>query len=247
MAWKRTKHVRPARRLLDRTAGPRAEARRRRARPPGPALDVSSLSSARVRYLEAAYEALRAELLPEAPERDRVALAYSFPTKGAAIGHGGRGVIGQCISARLEGSAAGEQALIVIHPSQWSEDLAVLAVLAHEMAHAAAPGAGHGAPFVRLVRRIGLAGKPTATVPGEAFKRAVAGLRGKLPPFPAGSLTILGRRVAGTRLRLFECACNPPIKVRTARDELPWVCEACGEVPQLKDGARAPREELKAA
>jgi hypothetical protein len=182
----------------------------------------------------------RDPLLPEAPARELVALAYSFPTRGAAVGHGG-GTIGQCISAKLEGSAAGEQALIVVHPSQWSSDLAVLAVLAHEMAHAATPGAGHGAPFVRLVRRMGLDGKPTATVPGESFKRAAEQLRAALPPFPAGSLTIT-RKVAGTRMRLFECACVPAVKVRAARDELPWACTECGTVPQLKQGPTAPRQ-----
>jgi hypothetical protein len=133
--------------------------------------------------------------------------------------------------------------MIVVHPSQWSDDLAVLAVLAHEMAHAALPGAGHGTPFARLVRRIGLDGKPTATVPGEAFTRAVEALRLQLPMFPAGSLTVIGRKVAGTRMRLFECACNPPIKVRSARDVLPWTCDDCGQVPVLKQGSRAPRNE----
>jgi hypothetical protein len=200
---------------------------------------ADGLSTARARYLEAAYDAIRRQLLPEAPAREQVALAFSFPTKGTASGHGG-GVIGQCIYKGLEGSASGECMMIVVHPSQWAEDVAVLAVLAHEMAHAATPGAGHGRPFVELVRRIGLDGKPTATVPGEAFKQAVEAMRPTLPAFPAGSLTIVGRKVAGTRMRLFECACR--IKVRAARDELPWVCDECGEQPQLKQGSKAPRE-----
>jgi hypothetical protein len=199
---------------------------------------TDGLSTARVRYLEAAYDAIRRELLPEAPARELVALAYSFPTKGASS-HSGGGVIGQCITAQLKGSATGEQTLIVVHPSQWGSDLAVLAVLAHEMAHAATPSSGHRGDFVRLVRRIGLEGAPTATTPGEAFKRAVEVL--DLPAFPAGSLSVGGRKVAGTRMRLFECACR--IKVRAARDFLPWRCDACGEVPTLREGSRTPRTE----
>jgi hypothetical protein len=199
------------------------------------------LSTLRTVYLECAYNAIRRELLPEAPARSQVALAFSFPTKGAAAGHTGS-VIGQCFYQGLQGSAL-ERMLIVVHPSQWGEDLAVLSVLAHEMAHAATPGAGHRGAFVELVRRMGLEGKPTATVPGEAFKRAAEALRPILPTFPVGSLVVGGRRVAGTRMRLFECACVPAIKVRAARDSIPWRCEACGEVPALKSGARTGRTE----
>lgn len=200
----------------------------------------NGLSAQRVRYLECAYDLIREHLLPEAPSREQVALAYSFPTQGVA--NGGGGTIGQCIYSPLEGSAALEQLLIIVHPSEWSLDLTVLAVLAHEMAHAATPGAGHVGRFVQLIRRIGLDGRPTATVPGSPFKRWVERHRPGLPCFPAGSLTI-SRKVQGTRNRLWECGCEPAIKVRTARDTLPWVCTICGQAPVLKSSASPPRRE----
>jgi len=116
--------------------------------------DANGLSAQRVRYLECAYDLLRTRLLPEAPPRKQVALAYSFPMTGA--GHDAGRAIGQCIYSPLEGSAAKERMLIIVHPNQWTQDLDVLAVLSHEMAHAATPRAGHAGAFVQLIRRIGL-------------------------------------------------------------------------------------------
>jgi len=34
---------------------------------------------------------------------------------------------------------------------------------------------------------------------------------------------------SGSRLRLFECSCETPVKVRAARDELHATCDDCGE------------------
>ena len=50
-------------------------------------------------------------------------------------------------------------------------------VLAHEIIHAVlGTEAGHKGPFVVMMKRIGLEGKPTATIPGEAFKRTMSPL-----------------------------------------------------------------------
>lgn len=203
----------------------------------------SGLSAARVAYLEAAYDLLRESLLPEAPDRARTALAYSFPSRGAHSTDG-RGRIGECHWGSLAGSATGERILIVVHPSEWSDDTRVLAVLAHEMVHASlGREIGHRAPFAALARRIGLDGRPAATFAGSAFTRWVDEKRGRLPSFPAGALTLAGRRIQGTRLRLYECGCPRPVKIRCARDDLRATCNCCGKPFALMAGKTAARTE----
>jgi hypothetical protein len=199
-----------------------------RTRATSPAAGI--LAVARVHYLEAAYRIIRSELLPEAPPVDQIALAWSFPSKGA------RGkTIGECHYA-IQGSH--ETAAIVIHPREWSkEDVEVLAILAHEMVHAAlGPGVGHRGPFPQMAERIGLAGKPTATVAGSAFRQFIAKVRESLPPFPVGGIGLAPTKKAGTRLRLWECGCG--VKVRVARDDFAATCDECGEAFELKQGAR---------
>jgi hypothetical protein len=190
--------------------------------------DGPGLSTQRVRWLELAYALVRAARLPEAPPPGRVALAYSFPTKGAASGTAGA-VDGQWIGGQLAGSPNGERQLIVIHPKLWNDPGEVVGVLAHEMVHAAAPGDGHGGAFPSLAKRIGLEGKPTQCGAGGAFKAWVDQMldEGRLPPFPAGAVSIVKRRVQGTRQRLWECECDPPVKLRCAKDDLQVRCEIC--------------------
>lgn len=189
-------------------------------------------STARARWLELAYQRIRADLLPEAPDLELVVLSWSFPSRGAR----GR-VIGECHDG-VQG--ARERWAIVIHPSQWASSRDVLAVLAHEMCHAATPGDGHGRRFRELVTRIGLVGKPTQTRPGPAFLSWAQG--SGLGALPLGTINPnASRRVQGTRQRLWECSCPRPVKVRCASDWLDATCGNCGQRFELKQGPRAPR------
>jgi hypothetical protein len=210
-----------------------------------PAGDGPGLSAQRVRWLEVAYERVRAERMPEAPPLSEVALAYSFPTKGAASGTSGS-VLGQWIGGKVEDSPNGEQQLIVVHPRLWKDPAEVVGVLAHEMCHAATPGDGHGARFAALAKRIGLVGKPTCAGAGAEFRAWVDAefSRQTLPPFPAGAVAIHKRKVQGTRMRLYECGCVPPVKVRCARDDLRAECQDCGEPFELKQPKTGPRVEV---
>ena len=59
------------------------------------------LSSRRTAYLETAYDLLHRDLLPQAPARSAVALAWSFPSRGARSN--GRSVrLGECHFAKVE-------------------------------------------------------------------------------------------------------------------------------------------------
>ncbi|MGI4876636.1 MAG: transcription elongation protein SprT [Janthinobacterium lividum] len=114
------------------------------------------------------------------------------PLKGAgraAIGftsHGRKSnVIGECWNSIASADAHFE---IFIAP-HIADPVEVLGILAHELCHAALPlGTGHGPRFRKLALAIGLTGKMTATVPGEALTTALKRVADELGPLPHGSL-----------------------------------------------------------
>ncbi len=179
----------------------------------------------RANYLSAAYDLIGSQLIKKAPKRSKVALAFSFPTRGATTAK----VIGQC--HQLTDKKAKEKHLIVVHPVVWKGGaIEVLHVLAHEMAHASLPPkTGHKKPFAELVESIGLEGKPTHTTPGPKFRSWCAKSKSKLPKFPAAISLAFKVKKQTTRLRLFECKCEAPIKLRVGRDELNVKCLDCNK------------------
>lgn len=111
-------------------------------------------------------------------------------------------VLGECWSPTASGDGTTEIIVSIV----LDDALEVLGVLAHELAHAHLPeGVGHRAPFARLVRRMGLEGKPTATVVGEAFRAAMAPVLAELGPYPHASLDVTARKKQGTRMLKAEC------------------------------------------
>lgn len=179
-------------------------------------------------YLDAAYDLIKAELMKEAPARASVALAFSFPVQGGRSGKR----IGECHHL-TKAKKQDQKKFLVIHPNVWKakDGLEVCAVLAHEMAHAALPvGTAHRRPFQVLVTRIGLTGKPTATTPGLEFRAWFKKAEKRLPKFPGGIDLTFTVKKQTTRLRLFECGCEEPVKVRIGRDEFDATCNVCGDL-----------------
>jgi hypothetical protein len=77
-------------------------------------------------------------------------------------------------------------------------------------------------------------GRPTFRAIGPVVPRI------KLRPCPMGRGTRGGRSRgpgSGSRLRLFECACEPPIKVRVARDQWDATCHHCQSVYVRRGGS----------
>jgi hypothetical protein len=167
----------------------------------------------RINWLETVYTKIRSGLLPEAPPIDQVAIAYSMPHRSSKP-------IGQYLHRK---PSKNERGLILIHPRIWDDPVRVAATLAHEMIHATYPEAGHRGPFVHAMRRIGLEGKPTATVSGIAFEQWFDEI--KWPPFPKGDLETEKRPKQTTRLRKWICSCG--VIVRAATDELDATCNRC--------------------
>lgn len=91
--------------------------------------------------------------------------------------------IGQCFSPEL---AADGSTQIWICPTQ-DEPVSVLATLLHELGHAAVGVEhAHKKPFRTFQKRVGLAGKPTATFaePGSELYNTLEKLAGELGPYP---------------------------------------------------------------
>jgi hypothetical protein len=126
--------------------------------------------------------------------------------------------------------AQGSKVPIALHPSRWDlGEVDVLQALAHAMIHAVLGAeVGHRPPFDELAARIGLEGPPTSTAAGKKFRRKIQQLRAELPAFPLGAIVPGERRQKQrTRLRLWQCCCAPPVKVRVSRDDFDATCNAC--------------------
>jgi hypothetical protein len=130
----------------------------------------------------------------------------------------------------------------------------------HELGHVLAPiGAGHGRPWVMACDRLGLRRVKAAgttycwanfapdirtavlALPlpreGTPNSEVFGGLKLKLRPCGAGVGSRGGKSQgagSGSRLRLFECECIPPVKVRVARDEFDATCNCCDQTFNLK-------------
>lgn len=127
-------------------------------------------------------------------------IGCGFPSHGA-LSRSNR-VIGQCWGCQASADGTSE---IFVSPVL-HEPLDVLAVLAHELIHAAVGVQhGHKGPFVKVMAELGLEGKPTATVPGDAFKLWTAPILAELGPYPHAAFNPEARKKQSTRLLLLEC------------------------------------------
>lgn len=136
---------------------------------------------------------------------------------------GGRGpktsVIGQCWNSH---SSADKVHQIFIHPSLDDVEQ-ILGVVMHELVHAIDDcESGHKGAFVKMVRALGLAGKPTATEVGEELAeelKPIIEILGEYPHAVLGSFDeggAEGPKKQGTRMLKVECPEDGYI-VRTTR------------------------------
>jgi hypothetical protein len=133
-----------------------------------------------------------------------------FPSRGALSLK--KRVIGQCWPG-MKGKDGGHQLFIspVIH-----ENIEVVATMAHEMVHAIDNCEHHHkGPFVRMVKAIGLIGKPTATEAGPEFIELIKPFIKEVKKFPHTPIVA-----------------NPKFKAQTTR-LLKVNCEQCGYVVRV--------------
>ena len=120
---------------------------------------------------------------PETLANFRVSVGWPKGSRGKAIG--------QVWPASLSGDGHNE---IFISPVL-DDPSRVLDVLAHEIVHIAVGlDEHHNKTFKQLATAIGLEGKMTATVGGEAFAKSIKPILKALGPYPHASLALAGER-----------------------------------------------------
>lgn len=199
-------------------------------------LCLHAAGTARTTYLEEEHEMTATTAAPVVPTTTREewlmsavgALTPLFEEVGEAVPAvrvsvgwpGGRGnknsVIGQCWN---KAAAADEVAQIFISPVL-EDGLRVLDVLAHELVHAIDENkSGHKGNFARIAKAIGLEGKMTATVAGEALKERLTEVIDDLGAYPHAALSpaLAGGKKQTTRMLKVECPESGYIARTTAK------------------------------
>jgi hypothetical protein len=113
-------------------------------------------------------------------------VTVGFPSQRALSSKKRR--IGECWPGQASKDGAHEivvSPLTIQHIEKEMQGIVVAGVVAHELVHAADRNIhGHQGPFVKIIRAIGLTGKPTATTEGPVFIAAVQPILTELPALP---------------------------------------------------------------
>lgn len=168
-------------------------------------------------WLHQGVEMMRSWFNGSLPKQVQVSVGFPKYSKGNAIG--------QCWSNAL---AADKLHHIFITP-KIDDPVEALAILAHELVHAAVGiKASHGPAFREVALSIGLEGRMKATVAGEELKKKLQQMTTTLGAYPHGALNPSSDRdKQGTRLVKVECECG--CVVRMTRKWLDTVGEpTCG-------------------
>ncbi len=155
-----------------------------------------------------------------------VRVSCGWPISG---GGGEKNVtVGECFPPTM---CADGVAQIFVSP-RLSDSVQVLGVLLHELIHAHFHGRfGHRKEFSQAARKVGLEGPPTATVVGAYLLPLLQEYIARVGLYPHAAIVPRAKEKApGSRLRLYECSCEPPIKLRVASNELDATCNRCGEL-----------------
>jgi hypothetical protein len=135
--------------------------------------------------------------------------------------------IGQCFPPTM---CKDGRPQIFISP-RLADSVEVLATLLHELIHASVGcDAKHGKRFSQAARACGLAGPPTATTAGEALKSLLQGYVERAGVYPHAAIVPRKKAKKGSRLRLYQCSCEEPVKVRVASDTFQAQCLVCDEL-----------------
>jgi hypothetical protein len=182
------------------------------------------LSSVREIWLQQAAVFLLDLMARHGLPRVEVRVSCGWPSRGGISPR--RTVIGQCFASAV---CADGRPQIFISP-RLSDPLQVLGTLLHELIHAAVGCEhGHGAVFSQAARKVGLAGPPTATTVGDALRPVLQAYLAQVGPYPHAAIVLnASHKRPGSRLRLYECGCQPAVKVRVASDDFRATCERCG-------------------
>ena len=142
------------------------------------------------------------------PLPEKIKTSCGFPSSNARSRK--NRAIGEWWSAKQSPSGSHE---IFIAP-QVSDSFDVFGVLVHELSHSATDGDGHMGRFPKLVKSLGLEGKPSSTVIGSAFREMFGDLVASLGDYPHDGLTVPPKaKVQSTRMLKASCDCGYTIRL----------------------------------
>lgn len=204
---------------------------------------MTTTYTTREAWLVAAIEALGAGVFKSnGVELPPVRVSVGWP--------GGRGpkgkVIGQCWKRAVSSDGVNQ---LFVSPVL-GDSARVIDVLTHELVHAVDDCAnGHKGAFLELARKVGLEGKATATVAGEALQAELDLIVEQLGEYPHAVLggtpddSAEGPKKQGTRMLKLVCA-SDPVDGYTVRTTQKWLdlgmpsCPCCAE-PMVLAEAKA--------
>lgn len=156
------------------------------------------------------------------PENVRVSIGWASSGKRSKA-------IGECWSSIASDDGHFE---IFISP-KLGEAQEVLATLIHELVHAAVGlEAKHNAPFRKAALAVGLTGKMTATVAGDALQATFAAWVAKVGDYPAAALNggSSAKPKQSTRMLKVECGCG-----YTLRGARKWLAQGLPDCPLCRE------------
>lgn len=156
-------------------------------------------------WLEQAVAELRPIFLGHGYTVPELRVSVGWPSSGGLATK--KKTIGQCWYGTMASDGKPQLFISPLLDDPKSEQ-GVLATLVHEVVHTVAgPDAKHGPKFKKVMDKVGLTGKPTATVAGEDLLARLAQLADKLGPFPhARIVPNTVRKPQTTRMRKCECS-----------------------------------------
>lgn len=161
----------------------------------------------------------------------RVRVSCGWPSSGG-MGHHKR-VIGQCFPPTMCRDGVSQ---IFVSPVL-ADGVDVLGTLLHELVHASIGCQhGHRAPFSQAARKVGLEGPPTTTIVSKDLRPLLESYIQQAGTYPHAAIVPRTKEKKGSRLRLYECCCTPPVKVRVASDDYQARCLRCKQCFRLVDG-----------
>lgn len=174
--------------------------------------------------IKAVKELRRQVFAPAGIEIPECAVSCGFPGGGSA-----RKRIGECWATKASDNAVAQ---VFVSPTLDGE-LTVLGVLTHELIHVFDDCEnGHKAPFVKVMKAVGLTGKPTATSVGPELLARLKDVEEKIGvPYPHARINLSDNsKKQTTRMLKVECP-DDGYTVRTTRkwlDELGTPTCPCG-------------------
>lgn len=187
-------------------------------------MEQPELTGYREAWLQAATSFLFDHIAEQGLPRVNVRVSCGWPIRGGVARR--RTVIGQCFPPSLCTDGTRQ---IFISP-RLAESIEVLGTLLHELLHASVGCQhGHKKPFSQAARKVGFVGSPTATVVGDALRPLLQSYVERVGLYPHAAIQVKPKENVGSRLRLYQCGCTPPVKVRVASDSFQAVCLRCDE------------------